>query len=155
MAVLAMTVILRTPGTLEDHFVPSVSIRFRWGLDWRSSGYSPTRPPNTADCQPRGPRPRPGIGQELASRGAIERPSRSWAHGAAVSVTHSAARFHGSWFRGEVEPLAGSTRLRPVAPWKPAGENRTVFAEGLAQFGIAATDRDEAPGLRDEATGDA
>src|SRR5262249_26820147 len=103
------------------------------------------------------------------SRDAVERSSRSSGHRSAVraqrmcrdlaggtgsSVTHSAAPFRGSWFRGEVEPLAGSARLRPAAPWELAVEDRTAFADGLAQLGIAEAERDEALRLRDDVAGE-
>jgi hypothetical protein len=67
---------------------------------------------------------------------------------------HSAASVRGSWFRGEVEPLAGSARLRPAAPWELAVESRTAFADGLAQLGLATADRDEALRLRDDVAGE-
>src|SRR5215472_14749169 len=71
-----------------------------------------------------------------------------------MGMTRPCAAVHGGWLRGEIEPLTGSARLRPAAPWELAVDFRTAFADGLAQLGLNDRDRADALRLRDAVAGE-
>src|SRR3954454_23400136 len=56
--------------------------------------------------------------------------------------------------RGEVERSAGSVRLHRAAASELAVLNRSAFADGLAQLGLGADNRDKALRLRDDVAGE-
>jgi len=71
-----------------------------------------------------------------------------------MGVTQSSSSIGCCGLRGEVEPLAGSARLRPATTSELAVRNRTAFADGLARLGLGAADRNEALRVRDEVAGE-